>query len=85
MFTRQTEPSSTHRQTGPVYRRQDGGHHRPLQAFMRENTHSDHPDAAIVFMPLTGTDPIPSMYLPANDEAQSKAVQRRRDQLCIIS
>jgi len=44
-----------------------------LQAFLRENAHTDYPDAAIVFMPLTGTDPdSPQWYLPSNDESAGK-------------
>ena len=44
-----------------------------LQFFLRQNAHADNPDAAIVFMPHTGTDPdMPDWYLPNTDEAAGR-------------
>ena len=44
-----------------------------LKAFLQDNTHADNPDAAIVFMPLTGIDPdTPDWYMPGENEPASK-------------
>ncbi|GAB6061204.1 hypothetical protein JCM31598_43210 [Desulfonatronum parangueonense] len=44
-----------------------------LQHFLQKNSRTEKPDAAIVFMPWTGTDPdIPSWYLPENNAPSSK-------------
>ncbi len=44
-----------------------------LQSFLGQNAYADNPDAAIVFMPHTGTDPDqPDWYMPNTGEAAGR-------------
>lgn len=44
-----------------------------LQGFLQNNAHTDNPDAAIVFMPLTGTDlDTPDWYMPRENASANR-------------